>query len=106
MDWIGVVSGVSGTVLGLGGLFVALRRASADKTLGVSTEERLRRRDTIEDRDNYINQLQEDVKDLRDRMSRIEEEYKREQRWNRQLVDHIYRQLPPPPPEREPIGSH
>ena len=44
------------------------------------------------------------IKDLEDRMDRLESDLTGERDYSRMLVDHIYRGLPPPPPAR-PVRS-
>lgn len=100
MDWIGTVSGISAIVVTVGGLVVSWRRARSDREVGVSTVEQTNRRDTVADRDALIDQIQEEQINLRARLSSLEHEHQLEREWNRALVDHIYRQLPPPPPAR------
>lgn len=100
MDWVSVVAGASSSLVALGGFVLAWRRFTGDKRRGVATDEREVRRDTIADRDAFIDQMQEEMVDLRKRMSHIEVEHQLDQMWARALVDHIYRGSPPPPPSR------
>lgn len=100
MDWLPYVPGLLGTVVGLGGLYVSLRKQRRDEADGVTEQETVMRRDTIADRDAFIDQYQEDMMQLRARLSAIEREYEIERDWNRMLVDHIFRGKPPPPPAR------
>lgn len=100
MDWVAVITGVGTTLAAVAGTVITWRRLNSDKRRGVATDERELRRDTIADRDAFIDQMQEEMSDLRKRMSHIEVEHQLDQLWARQLVDHIYRGSPPPPPPR------
>lgn len=108
------------TLVGLGALGGILSGAAAlwgvrnSRRAGVAGDERearrdeaAARRDTIADRDAQIDQLQEDVVGLREAVARVTQradalldELERERAYSRALIDHIYRQAPPPPPER------
>jgi transposase len=85
----------------------ALIGAVANRRQGVSGDEREarrveaeQRRDTIADRDQLIDQMQEQYRDLVPRVERLERDLEDERAYSRLLVDHIYRGNPPPPPPR------
>lgn len=100
MELIPLITAIASGVVGIAGTIITWRKVIADRKAGVATDEREQRRDTIADRDALIDQLQDDMRDLRDRMSVLEVEYQIERDWNRMLVDHIYRGEKPPPPAR------
>lgn len=100
MDWTSLIAGASTSIVAVGGFVLTWRRFTADRRRGVATDERELRRDTIADRDALIDQMQEEMRELRARMSHIEIEQALDQQWARALVDHIYRGSPPPPPAR------
>jgi len=77
-----------------------------------SAQEAANKRDTIADRDAQIDQLQEDLRDVRTEMTRLTNlvrdqgaDLEDERTYNRALVDHIYRGSPPPPPPRPPRSA-
>jgi len=101
-----IISYVFGSGTLLAGI-AALIGARTSRRVGVSGDERearrdeaAHRRDTIADRDALIDQMQEQLRDLVPRVERIESELNDERDYTRLLVDHIYRQAPPPPPAR------
>ena len=88
----------------LGGI-AAMLGATRSRRAGVKADEREarkveaeQRRDTIADRDALIETLQEDVKELRDRVDRLDDFLRAERDYNRVLLDHIYRNGGTPPP--------
>lgn len=97
---VGTITGILGSLVAVGGVIITIIRTKNDRAAGISTADRETRRDTIADRDSLIDQLQENLAALTTRVSRIELEYDTERYWNRMLVDHIYKGLPPPPPKR------
>lgn len=97
---VGVFSGVTGSLVAIGGLVITLWKTRGDRKQGVAQVEVESRRDTIADRDALIDQHQEDIRELRTRVTLVEIELDIEQQWTQALRDHIYRQLPPPPPGR------
>lgn len=97
LSWL---TGVSGVLVAVGGLALTLWRTRSDIRMGVSADDATTRRDTVADRDALIDQLQEQGLRHETRLTAVESELVIERRWNRMLVDHIYRELPPPPPER------
>jgi hypothetical protein len=56
---IGLIGGITGSVVGVGGLVVSLWKVRNDRTSGVSSSAREQRRDTVADRDSLIDQFQE-----------------------------------------------
>lgn len=92
MDWETVVA-MSAAIVAIGGHVVNWWRGRGEHSTTV-------RRDTVSDRDALIDQLQEELAGLRRRVDLIESDLRIERAWNRDLVDHIYRGLPPPPPPK------
>ena len=102
-QWFGLalaIAGVIGASGTLGGVIVSRRS-------GVSSHELQARRDTVADRDALIDQLQEEVRSLRDeispmrtRLERLERAHEEERAYNDRLVAHIYEGKGPPPPQR------
>lgn len=108
MTWDEVLTKVLSAGALLGGI-AALLGVTRSRRAGVKADEREarkveaeQRRDTIADRDALIDTLQEDVKELRGRLDRLEAAYNAERDYSRTLQDHIYRNGQVPPP-REPM---
>lgn len=87
----------------LGGI-AALLGVVRSRRAGVKADEREarkveaeQRRDTIADRDSLIDTLQEDIKEMRARLDRLEAAYNAERDYTRILQDHIYRHGEVPP---------
>lgn len=79
----------------------------SDRRAGVTASESALRRDTVADRDTFIDQLQEELRDARTartaadiRAADLATALTTEREYSQSLVDHIYRQKPPPPPAR------
>jgi len=79
----------------------------SDRRVGVTASENALRRDTVADRDTFIDQLQEELRDARSekteadrRATALAADLTTEREYSQALVDHIYRQKPPPPPAR------
>jgi len=104
-------------VLGAGGLLTgaaalwAARNSQRDGVNGDAREARRleaeQQRDTIADRDALVDQLQEDVGSMRAEIGGMRREMREqaaelelERAYTRELIDHIYRGAPPPPPAR------
>ncbi|MCR6703166.1 MAG: hypothetical protein NVV66_00155 [Cellulomonas sp.] len=96
---IGAVLGSSVLSAGITA-FVSWKQGVRGDERAARADEAAARRDTIADRDALVDQLQEEQRDLRVRVTALEREHALDDAWNRQLVDHIYRQRPPPPPAR------
>ena len=93
----------------LGGV-AAMIGALRSRKAGVKSDERearaaeaVQRRDTIADRDALIDTLQEDVREMRGRLDRLEAAYNAEREYTRLLQDYIYRNGHVPP-SRSPVG--
>ena len=99
-DWVGAATGITGSIVAIGGLVYTLLKNRTDRSLGLASAESTNRRDTVSDRDSLIDQLQEEDKRLATRNAVLEREYFIERDWNRLLIDHIFRGKPPPPPKR------
>lgn len=108
---VGVFTGISGSVVALGGLGITLWRTRNDKRAGIRSNELETRRDTISDRDALIDQFQEIIKTEREervrqekvteiRLNQLEMALQEEREYNRALVEHIWTKKPPPPPKR------
>lgn len=102
---------LAGAFVAVGGLVISAIKVRADKGKGVSESEQTSRRDTIDDRDSLIDQFQEaldserkaridQVQRLEARVSTLETALSDEREYTQALRDHIYRKLPPPPPQR------
>lgn len=83
----------------------------SDRRAGVTATERSLRRDTVADRDTFIDQLQEELRDARTGKAESDQraavsaaDLTAEREYSQALIDHIYRQKPPPPPQRPPRG--
>lgn len=94
----------------LGGI-AAIISSWRSRRAGVRADERearqdeaAQRRDTIADRDSFIDTLRDDVADLRQRMDTMEKELRAEQAYSRLLQDFIYRHGHTPP-QRQTTGS-
>lgn len=79
----------------------------SDRRAGVAATEHSLRRDTVADRDTFIDQLQEELRDARaektaaeTRAVEVATQLALEREHTQALTDHIYRQKPPPPPAR------
>lgn len=101
-----VVLAIIGAVLGSSVISSAIT-AGVSWRLGVRGDERAARsdeatvrRDTIADRDGLIDQLQDELGQVRTRLTAVEREQALDQAWARSLVDQIYRGDPPPPRPR------
>lgn len=118
MDWVATFSGITGSVVAIGGLIYTIIRAQNDKNRGIIADANEGRRDTIADRDGLINQLQEE-RDRRDQLireerqerqaqvnaisiqiARLERELIAERTYTNLLVMHIWEGKAPPPPDR------
>lgn len=115
IDW-GIVSGVTGTLIAIGGLWVSGYKAKKDKDLGVADKEQVARRDTVADRDRLLDQVQEmldkesaarvrEVTRLEQRVQTLEASLSDEKEYTltlreyaQELRHHIFTQKPPPPP--------
>ena len=93
----------------LGGI-AAVIGATRSRRAGVKADEREargveaeQRRDTIADRDALINTLQEDIREMRERLDRLEAAYDAEREYTRLLQDYLYRNGHIPP-SRKPVG--
>lgn len=102
-DWA-LVS--TAAVAALTALWTGVKTLS-DRRAGVTASEHTLRRDTVADRDDLIDQLQEELRDARagkitaeQRVTDLTCELAREREHTQALTDHIYRQKPPPPPPR------
>lgn len=98
-----LLAAVGGVISGA----AAMWGARNSRRAGVAGDERearrdeaAQRRDTIADRDGLIDQLQQDVTALRERVDTAERERAIDARWARDLIDQIYRGEPPPPRPR------
>jgi len=109
-DW-----GLLGTAfLAIATAIGTLVKTWADRRAGIRGAEHTERRDTVADRDAFIDQIQEQLKDANARAVAAEaradasETGRRaivdlldaERDYSRQLRDHIYKGSPPPPPAR------
>lgn len=111
---IGASGGILAGLATLLGVRSSRRAGVAADEREARRDEAAQKRDTIADRDGLIDQLQEDVKSLREgrqhdleqrerletRMASVERELFLERAWNRTLIDQIYRGEPPPPRPR------
>lgn len=77
-----------------------LVKAAADRRAGASATEHNARRDTVADRDSFIDQLQEEKSQALMRATTAEAAYAVEREYVQILRDHIYRRQNPPPPSR------
>lgn len=96
-------------IVGLGGAsgLIAWVRRRDDRKAGISSDERLARRDkaedrrdTIADRDGLIARLEARLENVEERLTEVERELSLEREWNQLLLAHIWRGDPPPPPPR------
>lgn len=118
MDWLGTVTGISGTLIAIGGLAVTLIKTQGDRAVGVASVAEEERRDTIDAYDRLVNQLQEErdrsdsligeerrariqqVAELAAKVAAVERELITEREHTANLVSHIWQRKPPPPPAR------
>lgn len=87
--------------------FGTLIKTAADRRAGIRGAEHTERRDTVADRDAFIDQIQEQLKDANARAAASEaarsatvELLELERAYTQILRDHIYRRQAPPPPAR------
>lgn len=104
-DWALTVTAV---VALLSAVWTGVKTLS-DRRAGVTASEHSLRRDTVADRDTFIDQLQEELRDARAAKAAAEArvvdlgaQLAIEREHVQALTDHIYRQKPPPPPARSP----
>lgn len=93
------------------GIYVSRRNGVQGDERAARAQEIEGKRDTVADRDALIDQLQEDVRDVRERVVHLEKSLALRDRWlaaereySRQLLDWGYRGAPPPPPARPDTG--
>lgn len=102
-EWGGIAAAVAALITSI----ATLLRGRSESRRGVRATEHEGRRDTISDRDALIDQLQEQVADLREtqaaqasRITALERDLRIEREYTSVLRDHIYRGETPPPPPR------
>jgi len=111
MEWVTGLGGLAG-LAALVGIIWNVRHGVKADARQASAQEASNKRDTIADRDAQIDQLQEDLRDVRAEMTRLTNlvrdqgaDLEDERAYNRMLADHIYRNSPPPPPPRPPRSA-
>lgn len=118
MDWLGPVTGITGSTVAIGGLIFTIWKARKDAALGITAAEVEDRGLTFNAYDRLIDQLQEErdrrteeikeeraeritqVAALEAKFAELEQQLQAERTYSGLLLAHIWAGKPPPPPER------